>query len=435
MNVHPAAGPLEGEVRVPGDKSIGHRALMFAALAEGRSRISGLPDGEDVRSTRHAIEAFGVKTEDAADGAVIVEGAGMRGLRAPAGPVDCGNSGTTVRLLSGVVAGRGFDVTFVGDASLSRRPMNRVAEPLRRMGAVITGREEDGRLCLPLTVGGDGPLEALHYVTPVASAQVKSCVLLAGLRASGVTAVTEPAQSRDHTETMLAAQGVAVARKGLTVSIEGPVYRLAPLDLVVPGDPSSAAFLVVAGLLVPGSHVEVKGVCLNPTRVGFVDVLRRMGAAVTAEEPDEAGGEVVGTLTATAEETLVGTEVRGHEVPRLIDEVPILAVAAALADGDTRFRDCAELRVKESDRIAAVAAMLRAFGVEVDEAPDGFTVHGIGGRRPAGGAVIEAHGDHRIAMAAAILGLVADGETEIRGAEAIASSFPGFGEALAALGG
>ncbi len=430
----PARAPLEGKFRVPGDKSIGHRALLLSAVADGGSRISGLPEGEDVASTRGALEALGVRLEDAGEDTVVVEGVGLGGLRPPARPIDCGGSATTVRLLSGMVAGQGFPVTLVGDRSLSRRPMERIVEPLRRMNAEISGREMGCSVLMPLIVGGAGPLQALRYVTPVASAQVKSCMLLAGLRASGLTAITEPAQSRDHTETMLAARGVEVSHRGLTVCLRGPVQRLPPLDVKIPGDPSSASFLLVAAALIPGSNVEVEDVCLNPTRLGFVATLRRMGAAVTAEMPFEQGGEVLGRLVARAGEPLRAVEIAAEEVPSLIDEIPVLAVAAALAEGESRFLGCAELRAKESDRLSSIVSMLRAFGVEAREELEGFRVRGTAGKAPRGEARVDAGADHRIAMAAIILSLLSSRPSEILGAQSMATSFPGFLEALRSLG-
>ncbi len=332
MTLHPAAGPLKGQVEVPGDKSIGHRSLILGALADGPSTVTGLSAGADVASTRRCLEALGVRFEDLGPGAVRVHGTGLDGLTEPAGPLDAGNSGTTVRLLAGVVAGRGFPVTFTGDASLSRRPMARVATPLRRMGALVEGTDRGGSLTLPLTVTGAG-LQAIHYESPVASAQVKSCVLLAGLRAIGRTAVSEPAPSRDHTERMLAAMGAPLTVDGPTVRLEGPVARLAPVDRVVPGDPSSAAFLVAAACLVPGSEVRVENVCLNPTRIAFVDALRKLGADVAVEDAREVGGEPVGTLVARYAGRLRGVDLEGADVAGLIDEVPVLAAVAAAGRG------------------------------------------------------------------------------------------------------
>ena len=432
MTLHPAAGPLKGRVTVPGDKSIGHRSLILGALADGPSTVTGLSAGADVASTRRCLEALGVRFEDLGPGAVRVHGVGLEGFTEPTGSLDAGNSGTTVRLLAGVVAGRGFPVTFTGDASLSRRPMGRVAAPLKRMGAIVEGTELAGKLLLPMTIAGAG-LQAIHYESPLASAQVKSCVLLAGLRAIGRTAVSEPALSRDHTERMLAAMGAPLTVDGPTVRLEGPVARLAPVDRVVPGDPSSAAFLIAAACLVPGSEVRVENVCVNPTRVAFVDALRKMGADVTAEDTREVGGEPVGTLVARYAGRLTGVDLEGADVAGLIDEVPILAAVAALAEGATRFAGVGELRVKESDRIATTCEMLSRFGVATEENATGFAVHGREGPLKAPGTV-RTHGDHRIALTAAVLALVADGPTELDDASCMDVSFPGFGEVLRGLG-
>ena len=431
MTLHPAAGPLKGQVEVPGDKSIGHRSLILGALADGPSTVTGLSAGADVASTRRCLEALGVRFEDLGPGAVRVHGTGLDGLTEPAGPLDAGNSGTTVRLLAGVVAGRGFPVTFTGDASLSRRPMARVATPLRRMGALVEGTDRGGSLTLPLTVTGAG-LQAIHYESPVASAQVKSCVLLAGLRAIGRTAVSEPAPSRDHTERMLAAMGAPLTVDGPTVRLEGPVARLAPVDRVVPGDPSSAAFLVAAACLVPGSEVRVENVCLNPTRIAFVDALRKLGADVAVEDAREVGGEPVGTLVARYAGRLRGVDLEGADVAGLIDEVPVLAAVAALAEGSTRFAGVGELRVKESDRIATTCELLARFGVATEARSGGFVVHGREGPLPAPG-TIRTHGDHRIALTAAVLALVADGPTELDDPGCMDVSFPGFPEVLLRL--
>lgn len=413
----PAAAPVR--VRVPGDKSIGHRAVMLSAIADGTSRVTGLSGGEDNRSTIACFRALGVRIEDAGPGAVVVHGAGLRGaLRAPAGDLDCGNSGTTMRLLAGILAGRPVRARMVGDASLSRRPMRRVVEPLVAMGADLTAEGEGGRP--PLAVRGGG-LRGIEWTTAVASAQVKSAILLAGLTADGATTVREPAASRDHTERMLRRRGVSLAVEGLTVRLE-PAGRLAALDVAVPGDPSSAAFALAAAALVSPAGVTVEAVGTNPTRTGFVDALAAMGAAISVEAAQDAGGEPTGALRC-ARSALRGALVSGDLIPRLIDEVPVLAVLATQAAGETTIRDAAELRVKESDRIAVVAAHLRAMGAEVDELPDGMTV--AGGSR-LHGAHLQSHGDHRIAMAGAIAALVATGETVIDGVECVETSYPGF---------
>ncbi len=430
MKLEPATGPLTGVARVPGDKSIGHRALMLAAVADGTSIVRGLSSGEDVRSTLRCVEAVGAEVTRGASGGLRIGGRGLGGLCAPGKTLDCGNSGTTVRLMAGMLAGRGFSVRFDGDESLRRRPMGRIAEPLRRMGAVVEGRSVEGRLCLPLVVGG-GPLHGIEHRSEVASAQVKSCLLFAGLRAEGRTTVIEPARSRDHTERMLRALGVPVEVEGLKVAIDGPVAALDPFELEIPGDPSSAAFLVVATTLVPGSALRIEGVSANPTRTAFIDVLRRMGAELDEERVGDRAGEPVMNLVARSAPGLRGVEVGGEIVPRLIDEVPILAVAAAFAEGVTVFHDVGELRVKESDRLASTCALLSAFGVACEAGQDTLTVHGRGLSPLEPRAVVETQGDHRIALAATVLALRARRPVEARGIEAERVSFPGLRALLA----
>jgi 3-phosphoshikimate 1-carboxyvinyltransferase len=417
--------PLRGTVRVPGDKSLSHRALLLAALADGRSRITGLGNGDDVARTRAAVAALGAVL----DGDTVT-GAGPEGLSEPDGIVDCGNSGTGIRLLSGLVAGRPFLTVLAGDESIAKRPMGRVAEPLRAMGARVDGRA--GGTLAPLVIRGGG-LTGTRHDLAVASAQVKSAILLAGIQAAGETTVVEPAVSRDHTERMLAALGVPVEIDvaNRRVVVRAPERPWGGFDLEVPGDPSSAAFWVVGALVVPGSEVTVEHVALNPGRIAFVEVLVRMGAAIEVVPTGEAMGEPVGDLHVVAS-PLRGTEIGGDEIPRVIDEIPILAVAAACAEGVTEVRDAAELRVKESDRIATVQSELGRFGVGVEARPDGLSIRGAG-RLAA--AVVRSHGDHRIAMAGAIAGLTADGDTEIRGFEGVASSYPTFADDLARLTG
>ena len=428
-----ASTSLAGDAQLPGDKSISHRALLLGALACGTSRIEGLLDGADVRATRAALEALGVVVERTA-GAVEVAGLGVGGLQAPTDVVDLGNSGTGVRLLMGVLAGHDFSAFLTGDASLRRRPMGRVSEPLAAMGARFTA-SPGGRL--PLVVTGPARLQPLHWESPVASAQVKSAILLAGLHAAGRTSVTEPAPSRDHTENMLAAMGATVSRETLEdgrrrVAVDGEP-ELAPLRLTVPADPSSAAFPLVAALLVPGSTVRLPGVGLNPTRTGLLDVLARMGADIVVEERREHGGEPVGDLEVRGDE-LAAVEVPPAAAPAMIDEYPILAVAAALARGRTVMHGLGELRVKETDRLAAMAAGLAAAGVEVEAGEDWLAVTGSGGVAPPGGAVVDADHDHRIAMSFAVLGLAARDTIRVRGAETIETSFPGFVELMVGLG-
>ena len=417
--------PLRGRVRVPGDKSLSHRALLLAALGDGRSRITGLGNGDDVARTRAAVAALGAVV----DGDTVT-GGGPDALREPGGVVDCGNSGTGIRLLAGLVAGRPFLTVLTGDDSIATRPMGRVVEPLRAMGARVDGRA--GGTLAPLVIRG-GDLRGTRHDLAVASAQVKSAILLAGIQAAGETAVVEPAASRDHTERMLAALGVPVAvdAAARTVTVRAPDRPWGGFELAVPGDPSSAAFWVVGALVVPGSEVTVEHVALNPGRIGFVDVLVRMGARIEVVTTGEVMGEPVGDLHVVAS-PLRATEIAGDEIPRVIDEIPVLAVAAACAEGVTEIRDAAELRVKESDRIATVQEELGRFGVGVEARADGLTIRGSGRLQPA---VVRSHGDHRIAMAGAIAGLTATGETEIRGFEGVASSYPTFADDLAHLTG
>jgi 3-phosphoshikimate 1-carboxyvinyltransferase len=424
--------PLRGQMRVPGDKSISHRALLFAALASGTSRLRCLADGDDVARSRAAIEALGVKVRDGAGSpeeagpVVIVRGGGFDGLCEPDAVVDCGNSGTSIRLLTGILAGRPFHSVLTGDSSIARRPMGRVVEPLRLMGARIDGR--DGGRLAPLSIRG-GDLRGMRHELPVASAQVKTALLLAGLQASGATEVTEPSLSRDHTERLLPAMGAALEAISGGVRV-APAGALTPIELAVPGDPSAAAFFVVGACITPGSDLVVTDVCLNPTRIGFVDVLQRMGAAVEAVVKEERGGEPVGEIRA-AYGPLQATAMAGDEIPRVIDEIPALAVAAAFAAGTTEVADAAELRVKESDRIGTVAQELSQLGIAVEARPDGLA---ITGGAPRGG-LLKSHGDHRIAMAAAIAANACEGKSTVRSWGAVASSYPGFAADLASVTG
>ena len=422
VTVAPAAGPLRGAVSVPGDKSIAHRALLFGGLAEGTTVIRGVGHGEDNRSTMSVLRALGVDVVREG-GEVRVTGRGFAGLRAPAGVLDCGNSGTTMRLLTGILAGAPFDATLDGDASLRKRPMRRVVEPLSRMGAAID--TTDGRP--PVTVHGR-PLRPAQFVLNVASAQVKTALVLAGLHTDGRTVVEEPGASRDHTERLLPAFGATVERpRANVVAVTGP-QKLRACTVDVPGDPSAAAFWLVAASIVPGSRVVIRGMSVNPTRTGAVDVMRAMGARITERPVPSQGDEPVADIEVEAA-ALHGTVVAGDAMLRAIDEFPVLAVAAAAADGVTRFADGAELRVKESDRIAAMATGLRALGISVEESEDGMVVHG--GRL--GGGTVESHADHRIAMAFVVAALVAAAPVTIRGADAIAVSDPGFLLTLATL--
>jgi 3-phosphoshikimate 1-carboxyvinyltransferase len=430
------SGPLRGTCRVPGDKSISHRALLFGALADGAVEARGLGRGGDNLSTASALRALGVDIEIAGDEA-RVRGVGFAGLAAAAGPLDCGNSGTTIRLLMGLLAGRPFETELFGDASLTRRPMRRVAEPLRRMGATVEGRSEASRpgdVFPPVRVQG-GALAGIAYDLPVASAQLKSALVLAGLQATGVTTLREPGRSRDHTERMLRAMGAPIAvdagTGAVVVDPRGWNGKLRAIPIVIPGDLSSATFLFVAAATVAGSEVIVENVGLNPTRAGALDALVAMGADIDIAPASDAMGEPVGRVRVRASR-LRGTTIDGELALRSIDEIPALAVAAALAEGDTVFADLAELRVKESDRIVAIARELRRAGVAVAERPDGFVVQGLAGRAPAGGTVQPEH-DHRIAMAGAVLGLSGGDETVVPAAD-IATSFPSFAATLAALG-
>ena len=417
------AARVVGDVRLPGDKSISHRAILLAALGDGLSLVRGLSDGEDVGRTLAAVRALGVRVEAVPDGVLRFDGVGLHGLSPPDGPIDCGNAGTAMRLLLGVLAAQPFETELVGDASLCRRPMGRVTHPLRAMGARVEGPEDGTRA--PLLVRGRRPLRPLVFDSPRASAQVKSAILLAGLHAAGRTAVTEPHRSRDHTEQMLLARGVDVRIEGLTVSVAGPVSGLAPRDETVPGDPSSAAFPLCAAALLPGSEVTARGICLSPTRTGFLDALRRMGADVRV---DPATGDV----TVRGGGGLTGTELAGEQVVRCLDEVPVLAVVATRAAGTTVIRDAAELRVKESDRIATTCELLRRLGARVDERPDGLAVEGDPAARLSPFA-FDAPGDHRLVMAAAVAALAADGECEVGPTETPATSWPGFWETLEGL--
>ena len=422
--------PLRGRMRAPGDKSISHRALILGALARGDTEATGLLEGADVLSTAAAMRLFGAEVTRLGPGDWRVRGSG--GFREPEDVVDCGNAGTAVRLILGAAAAFPLSATFTGDASLRGRPMGRVLHPLAAMGARTLGRDR-GRL--PLTLAGGG-LRAVDYTPPVASAQVKSAVLLAGLGAEGATSVLEPEPTRDHTERMLRAFGAEVAVAGEANGLRASVTGRTPLSgaaVAVPGDPSSAAFPLVGALLVPGSDVTVGGVLLNPLRTGLYDTLRGMGADLAVEDAREAGGEPVGDLRARAG-GLRGVVVPPARAPSMIDEYPILAVAAAFAEGETVMRGIGELRVKESDRIALTVALLRGAGVEVEEEPDGLVVHGRG-RPPPGGGVAQTRGDHRIAMSALVLGLAAPGGMAADGAGMIATSFPGFAAAMRALGG
>ncbi|MET0180977.1 MAG: 3-phosphoshikimate 1-carboxyvinyltransferase [Novosphingobium sp.] len=428
------AGPLRGRVRVPGDKSISHRALILSALAIGESRIAGLLEGEDVLATAAALTAMGAEIERMPGGDWRVHGVGVGGLLQPAGALDMGNSGTSTRLLMGLCASHRVTATFIGDASLSRRPMGRVIEPLSRMGAAITASPGVGDTqTLPLMVRGLVPAVPIAYRLPVASAQVKSAVLLAGLNAPGITTVVEPIPTRDHSERMLKGFGAEVwvehADGERTIRLRGEA-ELAPQTIEVPGDPSSAAFFVVAALLVPGSELVIENVGLNPTRAGLFTVLRAMGGTIVEENAREVGGEPVADLH-VRHSPLRGVEVDPALAPSMIDEFPILFVAASLAEGRTVTSGLDELRVKESDRLAVMAEALRSAGARVSEVEDGLTIDGSSGEPLHGRAnrPVATHLDHRIAMSMAIAGLASRGGIEIDDTRPIATSFPQF-EAL-----
>ncbi len=422
--VTPSRG-LRGTITPPGDKSLSHRAVMFAAIAEGTTEINGFLAGEDTLNTARAVRMLGIAVEDFGSGKLVVHGKGLRGLTEPASVLDLGNSGTGMRLLAGLLAGQNFFSVLTGDQYLVKRPMGRIAEPLRNMGAVIDGRS-GGKLA-PLAIRGGGKnLSSIDYQSPVASAQVKSAVLLCGLYADGITSVTEPYKSRDHTERMLRFFGAEVREEGVRVSVRGNQTLRSAGTLEIPADISSAAFFLVAASIVPGSNLLIRNVGVNPTRTGILDALAAMGADVSQENRREQAGEPVADLRVRYS-TLRATEIGGEIIPRLIDEIPAFAVAAASARGTTIIRDAQELRVKESDRIATMATELRKMGVHVRELPGGMEI--TGGTKLSG-ALCESHGDHRIAMSLAVAGLAAEGKTTIRDAEWIETSFPGFAALL-----
>ena len=410
------AGPLRGSVGVPGDKSVSHRALMFAALADGTSHIRGFLEGEDTRATAAVLQQLGVRIETPADGERLVHGVGLHGLRASANSLDCGNAGTGMRLLAGLLAGQAFDSILIGDASLSKRPMRRVTNPLAAMGARID--TQDG--LPPLRVRGGQHLRGIRYELPVASAQVKSALLLAGLYAEGETEVIEPHPTRDYTERMLAAFGWPIAFEPGRAKLSGG-HALRATDVDVPADFSSAAFFLVAASIVPGSELRLPAVGLNPRRTGLLEALHLMGADIRIENGKTSGGEPVGDLV-VRHAPLHGIELPEALVPDMIDEFPALFVAAAVAEGSTVIRGADELRVKESDRLAAMATGLRALGIAVDETPDGATIHG----GTLAGGTVESLTDHRIAMSFAVAGLVAQAPVRINDCRHVATSFPGF---------
>ena len=426
------AAKLEGTVSVPGDKSVSHRALILGALAAGTTNIRGLLEGDDVLCTKDALAAMGAKFTRTGEGAWRAEGRGVGGLSEPTQVLDLGNSGTGTRLLMGVVAVHAFTSFFSGDASLNSRPMRRVSDPLRKMGAQIVARSGDR---LPLAVIGTPEPVPISYTLPVPSAQVKSAILLAGLGAPGETTVIEPEPTRDHTERMLTRFGAKVRvtpeGKGRRITITGQP-ELVPGNIHVPGDPSSAAFVMVAALLVPGSDVRILGVGTNPLRTGLFDCLREMGADLTIENLREQEGEPLADLRVRGS-SLRAIDVPPERAPSMIDEYPILAVAAAAAKGTTRMTGLAELKVKESDRLAAISRGLTACGVKFTEMADGLEIEGCNGQAPGGG-LVDAKLDHRIAMAFLVLGLAAKAPVTVDGAETITTSFPGFTDLMGKLG-
>ena len=436
FSVEPATQPLSGTIAIPGDKSIGHRALLFSLLSTTPVAVLGLGDGADNGRSAKAITALGATIER--DGAAfIIHGTGLDGMQRPAAAIDCGNSGTTIRLLCGLLSGQKFPTKLFGDASLSKRPMRRVIDPLLKMGATILGEGTGSDITPPLTIGpAEGRLSALDYTLPMASAQVKTAILLAGLYADGVTSVTEPGPSRDHSERMLRYLGAPITVEGRTTSIDtrGWDRKLACDGFEVPSDPSSSAFLVAAALLVGAGEVRLPNVCINPTRTGFLDAITAMGGHVAIEDPRAAGPETVADLVIRGPAaSLRGITIAGDLAVRSIDELPILAVLAARARGTTVVRDAEELRVKESDRVETTCTMLRSFGVTCEVRPDGFVVEGRPDA-PLDPGKVHADGDHRIAMAAAIAGLVASGPTHVDEAEQVLTSYPGFAAALTTLG-
>ena len=403
------ARKLQGEIRVPGDKSISHRGLILGAIAAGRSRLGGLSPGADVQSTLRCVQELGAEFDG-----TLLDGRGLHGLHHAEGPLDCGNSGTTMRLLAGLLAAQNFESELVGDESLSRRPMDRVVAPLREMGARASWP--------PLRVGGKTPLHGVSHTMAVPSAQVKSALLIAGLFADGPTSVAEPVKTRDHTELMLRAMGAMVKVEGLRIQV-APARRLEPLDLEIPGDLSAAAFWLVAAGLMPGSRIRLQATGVNPTRTAFIDVLRGCGFEVALSNRRTAGEEAVADIDARTARGLRAVQVTGGMAAEMIDELPVLAVAATQLPGRSVISGAAELRVKESNRIAAMEEGLTAMGADITAVEDGWVINGP---RNLEGARVKAHGDHRVAMALAVAGLIADGRTEIDGAECVEISYPEF---------
>jgi 3-phosphoshikimate 1-carboxyvinyltransferase len=425
------AGPLKGTIAVPGDKSITHRAIILSALAEGDGTIAAYCRGEDCLNTMRAFQAMGIQIEERPE-QLRVRGKGLWGLTEPRQPLDCGNSGTGIRLLTGLLAGQDFFSTLTGDESIRRRPMGRIVKPLREMGAKIAGRK--GGEFAPLAITGSR-LHGIAYDSPVASAQVKSCLLLAGLYAEGTTHITEPRRSRDHTERMFRYFGIPLREDGLRLSVQGrPSVGWTAKSVTIPGDLSAAAFFIVGASLVPGSDMTIAAVGINPTRTGILDILTEMGANIQIlNRRDEADEPVADIRVRSAE--LRGVRIGPDRIPQTIDEFPILCVAAVLAEGETTITGASELRVKESDRIATMAAELRKMGASIEETQDGLVIQGLGATKTKRlrGATCTSYGDHRVAMSMAIAGLAAEGETKIQGVDCIETSFPGFESKLLEL--
>jgi 3-phosphoshikimate 1-carboxyvinyltransferase len=417
-------GQIRGTVRVPGDKSISHRSIMLGSIAEGVTKVTGFLEGEDALATLAAFRAMGVKIEGPKDGNITIHGVGLHGLKAPEGELYLGNSGTSTRLLSGLLAGQSFDVTMTGDSSLSGRPMKRVIDPLNLMGATVESNE--GKL--PLTVKGGSKLNGINYPLPMASAQVKSCVLLAGLYADGTTTVTEPAPTRDHTERMLMGMGYPVKVDGDTVSLSGG-GKLTATNIDVPADISSATFFMVAAAIAPGSDITLQHVGINPTRIGVINILKLMGADITLSNEHETGGEPVADIRVKYA-PLSGITIPEEQVPLAIDEFPALFIAAACAEGETVLTGAEELRVKESDRIQVMADGLEVLGIDAKPTHDGIVIQG----GVIGSGEVVSHGDHRIAMSFAIAGLQAGGSIQIQDCANVATSFPNFVELATSVG-
>lgn len=419
------ASPLKGEITIPGDKSISHRSVMFGSIAKGTTEISHFLSGADCLSTISCFQSMGVSIDIKGD-SVIVDGKGLRGLKKPVDTLDCGNSGTTTRLISGILAAQNFDVTLTGDDSIQKRPMKRIMEPLSLMGAQITSIKDNG--CAPLSISGK-KLHGIHYTSQVASAQIKSSILLAGLYAEGETKVTEPYISRNHSEIMLKYFGADVKTEGTTACI-APPKELYGNKIKVPGDISSAAFFIAAGLMIPGSEILIRNTGINPTRDGILSVCRDMGANITLLNENTDSGEPTADILVKYS-SLHGTTIEGSIIPRLIDELPMIAAMACFAEGETVIKDAAELKVKESNRIEVMVQNLTAMGADVTETEDGMIIRG---GRPLHGVVIDSKLDHRIAMTFAVTGLCAEGETEILGSDCVNISYPGFYKDLEKLG-